>query len=134
MKKLLLLFALFITVQAFSQKHVNKESYYQAAFAEYMSGETEVVLEDKTRVDVVTDVYAIEVDFSTKWAESIGQALFYSLYTHKRAGVLLIMENKEKDLKYLKRLMKVACLYNIKVWTVGTDLQFNVASCTCDCN
>ena len=39
------------------------------------SGEIEVRLPDRTRVDCLTNEYAIEYDFSNKWAEAIGQAL-----------------------------------------------------------
>ncbi len=37
-----------------------------------MGGQTEVVLDDGTRCDCVTDEYAIEFDFADKWAEAIG--------------------------------------------------------------
>src|SRR5690349_16182101 len=36
---------------------------------------------DDTRTDCISDTHAIEVDFSDKWAESIGQALHYALWT-----------------------------------------------------
>jgi len=123
MKTFLTLLFVFIILGAFSQKHLHKEVYYQNIFAETFNGKTEVVLEDRTRVDIVTSNYAIEVDFSTKWAESIGQALFYSLMTEKKPGVLLIMEDPEKDKKYLKRLMKVANFHCINVWTIDAELM-----------
>jgi hypothetical protein len=63
----------------------------------------EVVFPDKTRCDCLTKKNAIEFDFGKKWAESIGQALYYSIQTGKRAGVVLILENKD-DYKYWIRL------------------------------
>lgn len=36
---------------------------------------------DGTRTDCISDTHAIEVDFSKKWAEAIGQALHYALWT-----------------------------------------------------
>ena len=110
--KLLLLIAIALTLQA---KHLNKESYYQNLFCEKMGGEKEVILNDRTRVDCLTDDYAIEVEFPEKWAESIGQSLYYGLKTKRQAGVYLIIES-ESDNKYLDRLNRVADKYFIKVW------------------
>jgi hypothetical protein len=122
MKKLLFLtLFLIITVSLFGQKRINKEIYYQNYFAEKINGQTEFVLFDRTRVDILTSEYAIEVDFANKWAEGIGQSLYYSLVTEKKAGVLLIMEYPEKDKKYLNRLIKVSNKYNIKIWTIDSD-------------
>lgn len=50
----------------------------------------EHVLADGTRVDCVSDRNAIEVDFTNKWAEAIGQALHYAGEMGKRPGVILI--------------------------------------------
>jgi len=116
MKKigLLIAFLLFSVTVAFSQTK-QRESYYQQKFAEVVDGQREVVLEDRTRVDIVTDTHAIEVDFAAKWAESIGQALHYELMTGKHAGVLLVMEGK-KDERFLEILMGVAVPHGIDVW------------------
>jgi len=40
-------------------------------------GVIEYVLQDKTRVDCLTEEHAIEFDFANHWAESIDQALYY---------------------------------------------------------
>lgn len=48
--------------------------------------------------------------------------------TGKKAGVVLIMENGEKDNKYLERLMKVADLHGITVW-VMTDADMLTPNC-----
>lgn len=40
---------------------------------------------DKTRTDCISDTHAIEVEFSHKWAEAIGQALHYALWTEQFA-------------------------------------------------
>lgn len=56
----------------------------------------EVRLWDNTRVDLLSDTYAIEVDWAadSKWAEAIGQALYYAELTHRKPAVLLL---KRKD-------------------------------------
>ena len=115
-RKLFILIAfLFIGITSFSQEVRQRESYYQKAFAEVIGGEREVVLSDRTRVDIVTDEYAIEVDFAEKWAESIGQSLHYQGMLDKKAGVLLVWKGPEEE-RFLKRLMDVAVKHGITVW------------------
>lgn len=80
-----------------------------------MGGRIEVRLDDGTRVDCLTSEYAVEVEFAQKWAESIGQSLYYAERTGKKPGVLLIMG--KDDQRYLTRLETVAVKSNIKVWT-----------------
>jgi len=83
--------------------HTHKEKYFQEEWCSEHNGQSEVVLPDKTRADCVTSTHAIEFDFGTKWAESLGQALYYSLQTGKRAGIVLILEGPN-DRKYFLRL------------------------------
>ena len=77
----------------------------------------EYALDDHSRVDCLTDEYAIEVEFAYKWKESIGQALFYAVKTGKKPGVVLILE-KKTDGRYLDRLEIVGKKYGIMVWPV----------------
>ena len=120
MIRLLLLTLLSLPLQA---KHLYYEKVYQKTFCETLQGQTEVVLSDKTRIDCLSQEYAIEVDFAPKWHESIGQSLFYALSTNKQAGVLLILENEKRDMRYLQRLKKVAHKSNISIWTINTKMQ-----------
>lgn len=87
------------TAHAFPEKH------YQDAWCAEHGGQTEVVLKDGTRADCVTATHAIEFDFGKKVAEAIGQSLWYSIQTGKRAGIVLILK-KQSDRKYLARLNK----------------------------
>ncbi len=105
-------------------KHFHKEKYYQRIFCMKFRGIMEYSLKDATRVDCLTSSYAVEVDFSSKWAESIGQSLYYSKVTGKHATVLLITERPRKDVKYIKRLLKVAKDSKIRVYTI--DSQGNI--------
>ena len=89
------------------------EKYYQTRMCDTLEGEVEHILFDKTRVDCLTSEHAIEVDFAKKWAEGIGQALYYAEVTGKKPAVGLIVG--EGDQKYLKRLEKVAQTHRIKV-------------------
>ncbi|GAC1467807.1 MAG: hypothetical protein PVSMB11_03370 [Desulfuromonadaceae bacterium] len=96
--------------------HIHLDKYDPERWCNEHNGLMEYVLEDRTRVDCLTDDFAIEFDFAPKWAESVGQALYYALKTGKQPGVVLIME-KEGDARHLKRLNALAVRYNIKVWT-----------------
>ena len=94
-------------------------AYWRDAWAETNGGETEVVLADGTRCDVVTETHAVEVDFASKWAEAFGQALWYSFQTNKKAGVVMILR-KPEDQKFVLRIQSLAEHHKIelKVWTV----------------
>jgi hypothetical protein len=91
------------------------ESYYQNLFSKYIkSDQTEYRLDDNSRVDIITQTHAIEIDYGYKWYESIGQSLFYSIKTGLQPGIVLLIDNH----KYLDRLLIVAEKYNIKIWTI----------------
>lgn len=106
--------------QHISHAHNHPEKYYQDRWCEKHQGATEYVLKDHTRVDCLTDKYAIEFDFAPKWAESIGQALYYAEMTGRRPGVVLIMEN-QGDERYKARLQRVSDRYGLTVWTMGPN-------------
>ena len=103
MKKILITMALLLIATTATAKHLHHEKYYQERWCAERGGQAEVVLPDRTRCDCITDTHAVEHDFGSKWAEAIGQSLYYSLQTGKRAGVGLIIES-DKDLKYWIRL------------------------------
>ena len=115
MKRIFTLLLMLVSLTAFSQKQ--HEKYYQNKVAERIHGKTEIVLDDKTRADIVTDTFAIEVDFAHKWAESIGQSLHYAYKLHKKAGIVLIVDGIKDD-KYIQILMPLADKYNITVWVI----------------
>jgi hypothetical protein len=121
MIKVLLFLLLALTLQA---KHINKEKVYQEHFCKQFGGVSEYRLKDRTRVDCLLNDYAIEVDFAKKWAESIGQSLYYASQTSRKAAVLLIMEDPQKDQKYLHRLKDVSQKHGIEIWVI--DQKFNI--------
>ncbi len=103
--------------RVYYKKHTEK--YYQQKFCNSLGGKMEVRLSDRTRVDCLTDEYAIEVDWAKKWAEGIGQSLYYSIMTHKKPAVALIVGRK--DNRYIKRLEKVANRLGIKVFLIEKE-------------
>lgn len=102
MKKLILIILLLIIPA--NAKHLYPEKEYQAHWCKAHNGKKEVRLNDKTRIDCLTDKYAVEFDFAPKWHECIGQALYYGQKTNKIPTCVLITENPQKDAKYVKRL------------------------------
>lgn len=108
-----------VCISAFAGR-LNHESYYQDQWCSLQSGEVEVRLPDRTRIDCLTETHAIEFDFANKWAEAIGQSLGYAMLTGKKAGIVLILE-KERDRKYLRKLNAVISENQlpITVWTIN---------------
>lgn len=118
MYKIFYIALILLTANASFAKTLYYEKDYQKVWCSENGGQTEVVLADKTRVDCVTEAYAIEFDFAKKWGESIGQALYYGLVLNKKPGIVLIIENPKQDYKYVNRVTKVAQQHNIKLWTI----------------
>ena len=97
-----------ISLPVMAAKRLHPEAEYQKAWCDKRGGVTEYQLPDKTRVDCLLPNMAVEFDFANKWAECIGQALYYGRMTNRQAACVLIMERGEKDLKYLRRLRRAA--------------------------
>lgn len=98
--------------------HLYPEKHYQEQWCSDHGGVMEYVLDDKSRVDCLTDTHAIEVEFAPKWKEAIGQALFFGIKTKRKPGILIISENPDTDAKYIKRLRIVSGEYGIDLFEV----------------
>ena len=114
------LFFLLLAVPPAEAKRAHLERDYQAAWCAEKGGQAEVVLPDGTRADCLTATHAIEFDFGSKWAEAIGQALYYGLQTGKRPGVVLILEDV-KDRRYWIRLNSTIQHFKLPIdtWSTG---------------
>lgn len=75
------------------------------------------MLDDKTRIDCLLPEYAVEIDFANKWAESIGQALYYAIKTNRKPAIAVILRSP-KDERYLIRLKTVAERYGIIIFII----------------
>lgn len=129
MKKPTLIFLSFLfflnaagALEAFAQKRLQPERWYQDRWCAEAGGKTEVRLPDGCRADCVTDSHVIEFDFANKWHEAIGQALYYAIQTGTRAGIVLIVENP-KDRKHWIRLNTVIEHYRLPIdtWFTGNN-------------
>lgn len=70
----------------------SRETNWSASLAQFLSGTTEAPVANG-RVDVLTEIYAIEVDKLDKWHEGIGQAAHYGGETGKQPCLALIVES-----------------------------------------
>ena len=91
------------------------ESYYVNQWCTSDFGRKEAVLWDLTRVDCLAKDYAIEFDFAKKWAESVGQSLYYSKLTGKKPAITLILTSPS-DYRYVKRVERLD--NNIKIFLI----------------
>lgn len=90
-----------------------------------MGGVAEFRLPDASRVDILTSTLAIEVDWAKKWAEAIGQAIFYALVTDRTPAILLLLRGKETEARYLERARMAAGRLQIAVFTWRTTTSWH---------
>ena len=90
------------------------EKHYQKATC---NGIMEYRLDDGSRVDCLTDEYAIEYDFANKWAEAVGQSLYYAEKTGKKPAIILILKD-EKQKKHLPKVEVLCRKYGIELGVI----------------
>lgn len=101
------------------------ESDYRDKWCEARNGQVEVRLADGTRVDCVTKFYAVEVDFSRKWAEAVGQALWYAANTGRVAKIVLIVDfTSNTSVAQYERVRKLIWHYELPIDLEAVDVTF----------
>lgn len=106
------------------------ETDYRNRFCEGM--QQEVVLPNGTRVDCLTDRLAIEVDWTHKWAEAIGQSMLYSATTDKLPGIILVCKVGAENCQKHEYLINEAVAHwrlPITVWLCMPD-DPSLAACS----
>ena len=95
------------------------EDYFTNAIIESNTGFTKGPTKKGFRVDVRYGDYVVEVDWSHKVYEGIGQALVYSYEFDSKPGLLLLhdVSKPEKYGKYIPTLKYLG----IKTWIVSVD-------------
>lgn len=114
MKKLLLIFCIFITQLDANEKSINQQ------WCSANDGVLEYRTKYGTYVDCLTKDHAFEVEFDYKWKESIGQSLHYAESTGRQAGILLIKRKKSR-VNYLDQLNAVINKYNLPIKVFVTN-------------
>tara|TARA_R110002072_G_scaffold238769_3_gene396398 strand:- start:18886 stop:19305 length:420 start_codon:yes stop_codon:yes gene_type:complete len=96
----------------------------EPAWSKYLAAKLGGVAEyrtiDNSRCDVLTDDYAIEVEWVKKWKESIGQSLLYAELTGRRPKVILLLRGHDHERLYVDRCRMVCCRAGITLETVST--------------
>ena len=92
----------------------SSESYNNNIYCNKINGIQEYTLKNKVRVDCLTQDYAIEMDWCSKWYEGVTQALYYSMLTKRKAKLVLIKKSSS-DYKYIDRAKKTINFYNLPV-------------------
>lgn len=115
-----LLFILLTNIQVEAAR-INQEKIYQNYWCKKVCGITEYRLPQGQRVDCLTKSHAIEFDFANKVYEGIGQAIYYSVATGLKPGIVLIVENDKKDEKYLEILKVVSKYQGIDFWIIKPE-------------
>jgi hypothetical protein len=116
-KWLFLIVSVFLLITLTIAEAKQKEKYYQDIHCDSLGGQVEYKLEDKTRIDCLTNKRAIEYDFATKWAECAGQAIYYA----EKINIICdnLSDNEKKQLLF-------SCEYKRKpvCALIGTEKQF----------
>jgi len=109
-----LLSATFLTAQG--------ESFYTYIIQQTLGGEREKRIPGG-RIDITNEQYAIEVDFSKKWKEAIGQSIWYGLNTNLKPGIVLIRKNKADTyhIQLFSALNYAGLTDKITVWLYPDD-------------
>lgn len=98
------------------------ESEYANEHCATIDGKVEHVLRDATRVDCLTEMDAIEYDFTNKWYECVMQALYYRKMTGMQAVCGLIRKNGTYiETEHIKRALDTVKEYNMPVYIFVID-------------
>lgn len=110
MRPLLAIALLLVSSVAFAQT----EADHCRRLAPQYHAQSEVRMWDGTRVDLLNDEYAFEVDFARKWAEGVGQAVYYGQLTGKKPGLILLAQKNEA--RFVYRAQTTAARAGVKVF------------------
>jgi hypothetical protein len=88
------------------------------------------------RIDCLSDEFAIEVDWAPKWAEAVGQSLYYAQATGRKPAIILLCEESEGPVEGLCRSYVYRLEYALKfvsthitVCTCSIDKDLTLADC-----
>ena len=118
MKKILIILLVFLIPKyALAKKN---ERYYQTIHCNKLNGQIEYRLKDKTRIDCLTENEAIEHDWAKKWAECLGQALYYGAKKEKIPVCVLIGSKKEFD-KFSSKIEFTSNYYKLPIKVIHIE-------------
>jgi len=113
---LTLVVVLLVAAGARHARRADNELYWEAIIAAQLHAEAEHRLPCGARVDLLTPTAAIEIDWPKKWAEGVGQALYYGAQTNRRAVVLYLVSDPVAEARYLDRARVAADAGGVEIW------------------
>ena len=121
MIKPLLILLLFLSFTSYA---IENEAFYSDKFCAEMSGKSEHVLKDLSRVDCLTDTHAYEFDWADgmKVYEAIGQSLYYASETGKDPGIYLLVRKKNSE-KHIRKVKRVIETFELPIKLVIKDVR-----------
>jgi len=121
MIKPLLILLLFLSFASYA---IENEAFYSVKFCAEMSGKSEHVLKDLSRVDCLTDTHAYEFDWADgmKVYEAIGQSLYYASETGKDPGIYLLVRKKNSE-KHIRKVKRVIETFELPIKLVIKDVR-----------
>ena len=107
-----------LTQDVVATQRYGTETYWQDIIQKEIGGEKEYRLDDGTRVDLLFEDKACEIDWANKWAEGIGQSIYYGLKTD-RPPLVILLAKKDGWEKYRDRVeyCKIEC------WVYDTRIE-----------
>lgn len=64
-----------------------------------LKGEAEAKLPDGSRIDILSTIYATEVEWISNWEQAVGQASYYGIITNKSARIILLRKHENEQLE-----------------------------------
>ena len=107
-----------LTQDVVATQRYGTETYWQDIIQKEIGGEKEYRLDDGTRVDLLFEDKACEIDWANKWAEGIGQSIYYSLKT-ERSPLVILLAKKDGWEKYRDRVEYC----DIECWVYDTRIE-----------
>lgn len=98
----------------------DRETVWSAWIAQEYDGQPEARTLDGSRVDVLTDSTAWEVEWCDKWKEAPGQAVFYGVMKDRRPGVVLLLKGEPHDERNALRCAIVCAQTGVRLRFIDT--------------
>lgn len=83
----------------------------------------EVTLADETRCDILTPLYAIEVEWAGRHWEAPAQATWYAILSDRKPGVVLLVKTRRGEKVNIIRCAAVCSKLGIKFWIYEIPLR-----------
>lgn len=103
-------------------KPTDRETVWSGWLAEQLGGQAEVRAIYGSRCDVLLPSFAVEVEWSHKWAESIGQATLYGAAFGRRPAIVLLIRDRKREQVYFGRCAVAAAAAGVTLTWLDANL------------